>query len=40
MTADLVKTAKMLSLDPMFSKAGDFGILVHSFIAACSQPLR
>jgi hypothetical protein len=40
MTADLVKTAKMLSLAPMFSKAGDLGILVHSFIVMPCQALR
>jgi len=31
MTAELATTGKMLSPGPMFSKAGDFGILVHSY---------
>jgi hypothetical protein len=35
MTAELAKTGKMLSPGPMFSKAGDSGILVHSFIFVC-----
>ena len=37
MTADVAKTAEMLSPGPMLSKAGDFGILVHSFIFVCCQ---
>jgi hypothetical protein len=32
MTAQVPETGKMLSLTPMFSKAGDFGVLVHSFL--------
>ena len=39
MTADVAKTAEMLSPGPMLSKAGDFGVLVHSFIVVFCQLL-
>jgi hypothetical protein len=31
MNADVPETAKLFSPGPLFSKAGDFGVLVHSF---------
>ena len=40
MTADLVKTAGTFSLGPLFSKAGDFVVLVHSFIFVYCQCIR
>lgn len=40
MTAVVAKPVEILSLGLMFSKAGDFGILVHSFIVVIFQLLR
>ena len=39
MTAHVPETAKTLSPGPMFSKAVDFGTLVHSFIVVNYQVL-
>ena len=40
MTVKVAKTGQMLSPGLMFSKAGDLGISVHSFIVVCCQLLR